>query len=154
MKQNDYILSLKNTIRQLDDSLRWLERSYKICMQFGIKDTYSDDEFDAIETLTSRYARTMDLVVNRVFTSIDQVELEEIGSVLDIVNRAEKRGLIDSVANIRIMKDIRNVIVHEYVAEAILDVYKDVTAYVPEIFSICKRVKRYCAKFFKVKGKA
>ena len=49
-----------------------------------------------MENLTSRYSRTIDLIVNKVFRSIDYVELEDSGTLIDVVNRAEKRELIHS----------------------------------------------------------
>ena len=49
-----------------------------------------------MENLTSRFSRTIDLIVNKVFRSIDYVELEDSGTLIDVVNRAEKRELIHS----------------------------------------------------------
>ena len=66
-----------------------------------------------MENLTSRYSRTIDLIVNKVFRSIDYVELEDSGTLIDVVNRAEKRELIHSAMRIRELKDLRNGIVPE-----------------------------------------
>jgi hypothetical protein len=38
----------------------------------------------------------LDVILNKVFRSIDAIELEDGGTLLDVVNRAEKRGIIDS----------------------------------------------------------
>jgi hypothetical protein len=58
MMQHDYILILQDTLKDLDESRHWLKRSYDICKAIGIKDAYSEDEFDAFETLTGRFSRT------------------------------------------------------------------------------------------------
>jgi hypothetical protein len=55
-------------------SLVWLRRSYERCVGIGIKTDYTEIEFDYFENLTSRYARTTDLLVNKVLRSIDTVE--------------------------------------------------------------------------------
>jgi hypothetical protein len=56
-------------------SLRWLRRSYECCTKIGIKTDYTEIEFDHFETLTSRFARTTDMLVNKMLRSIDTVEL-------------------------------------------------------------------------------
>jgi hypothetical protein len=59
-----------------------------------VKANYSDDEFDDMETLASRFARVSDIIFQKLFRNIDQVELEDKGSFIDAVNRAHKRELI------------------------------------------------------------
>ena len=61
MTNNDYFQNLTLDLDILDKSLYWLRRSYAICTKIGVKPAYSDEECDAIETLTSRYARTSDI---------------------------------------------------------------------------------------------
>ncbi|MBU0559155.1 MAG: hypothetical protein KKG93_06175, partial [Bacteroidetes bacterium] len=68
-----------------------------------------------METLASRFARVSDIVFQILFRSIDQVELENKGTLLDAVNRAHQRGLIESIDKMREIRDLRNQIVHEYV---------------------------------------
>ena len=92
MKKSDYRVLLKQNLEQLEKSIFWLRRSYEIGRKIGIKSEYSEEEFDALETLVSRFARTTDLIIHKVFRSIDRVELEDEGTLLDVVNRAEKRG--------------------------------------------------------------
>jgi hypothetical protein len=81
------------------------------------KDGYSNEEFAQFEVLTSRYARTTDMLVNKVLRSIDTVELEDIGTVIDIMNRAEKCGIVSSAELLHTIKDLKNNIVHEYKTE-------------------------------------
>lgn len=71
-------------------------------------------EHDAIEMLASRFSRTTDFLVNKVLRAIDRYELEPEGSLIDVINRAEKRGLVESARVLREMKELRNEIVHEY----------------------------------------
>lgn len=149
MKSINVILLLREAVEQMDDALKWLNRSYLQCQKIGFKEQYLDQEFDMIETVTSRFSRAVDLIVNKVFKTIDHVELEEIGSIIDVVNRAEKRGLVTSTEQIHLMKDIRNVIAHEYISEAILDVYQDVMNYTPELVKIAENIHQYCLKYIK-----
>ncbi|MDR1444930.1 MAG: hypothetical protein LBI94_08635, partial [Treponema sp.] len=98
---------LENNLGSLSASIDWLRRSYDICKRIGEKDAYTADEFDHFENLTSRYARTTDLLIGKVFRSIDRVELMNSGSIIDAANGAEKRGIVDSVSDLRDLKDLR-----------------------------------------------
>lgn len=92
----------------MDSAIYWLERSIGICNQIGIKMDYAEKEYDAFETLSSRYVRAIDLIVRKVLRTIDLVEFEQPGTLIDTVNRAERRGLIDNVNALRTMTDLRN----------------------------------------------
>ena len=70
---------LQENKEYLISSLGWLKRSYNQCRNIGIKNEYSNDEYDSYENLTSRFARTTDLLVNKVMRSIDAAELIEPG---------------------------------------------------------------------------
>jgi hypothetical protein len=54
---------------------------------------WSLEELERLESLTSRFARLADLLVQRVLRLIDDLELSPRDSVLDRIQRAEKRGL-------------------------------------------------------------
>jgi len=151
MTSSDALLVLEEFLQQMQSSIKWLQRSYELCKAIEIKENYTEDEFDKLENLCSRFGRAVDLIINKVFRSIDKVELEEGGMLLDIVNRAEKRGLIESVEEIREMKDLRNQIVHEYIAEALLSLIQDVFEYTPKLFEIQNRILSYCKKRFNIK---
>ena len=138
---------LVQNLGNLDSSIHWLRRSFERCLAIGIKPAYAEDEFDAFENLTSRYARTTDLLVNKVFRSIDAVELVESGSAIDSANRAEKRGLIDSVSRLRGLKELRNEIAHEYDTDDLADLFGAVLAAAPELFQTAERTGAYCERY-------
>jgi len=66
----------------------------------------TEDEFDTFENLAGRYARMLDVILNKVFRSIDAIELEDGGTLLGVVNRAEKTGIVSSAERIRDLKDL------------------------------------------------
>lgn len=88
----------------------------------------SGDQLESAEAFTSRFARAVDLLVNKVLRSLDRLELRPEGTLLDVVNGAEKRGLVADADLLREMKAIRNVIAHDYAG-----------ARLAEIFSYCRR---------------
>ena len=146
--QKDYIANLKENLDILDDALSWFNRSYKKCSEIGIKENYTADEFDIFETLTSRYARVVDILIQKVFRSIDAVEFEGHGTMIDVVNRAHKRRLFKSVDEIRRIKDLRNEITHEYVMEDIKNIFKETFFFAPKLMEIINSTKSYCQALF------
>lgn len=151
MKQNDYILVLESSLKQFDDALYWLKRSYEKSIVIQNKKQFTKDDFDILENLASRYGRACDLLIHKVFRSIDKVEFEEDGTLIDVINRAEKRELIESVDELREMKDLRNQIVHEYIAENLKGLFNDIMYFIPKLFEIQKQVENYCKKYEKTK---
>jgi len=147
MMQRDYILILHDTLKDMDESRYWLKRSYDICQAIGVKDAYNEDEFDAFETLTGRFARTCDIIIQKGFRSIDKVEFEDRGALLDALNRAHKRGLIDSIDEIRIVRDLRNEIVHEYRRLHLQKLFQSILAQTPGLFSLLDRISDYCRQY-------
>jgi hypothetical protein len=144
---NNALDVLKTNLESLKQSIKWLRRSYDICAGIGIKDEYTEDEFDHFENLTSRYARTTDLLIGKVLRSIDRVELMDSGSIIDAANGAEKRGIVDSVSKLRDLKDLRNEIAHEYETEDIRSLFPLVFASSSQLFEIADKVAKYCRKY-------
>ena len=147
MTGQDAIENLFKTIEISEEAMAWLNRSYGICEKIGIKNDYSDEEFDASETLTSRYARVSDILIHKVFRAIDTVELEYGGTIIDLVNRAHKRNLFESVDEIREIKDIRNEIAHEYIGHDLCGIFRDVLRLTPKVFELLESIKEYCKKY-------
>lgn len=147
MKQSDFILNLFDTISQLDSAIHWLRRSYTICSRIGVKENYTEEEYDDLETLTSRFARVSDIIIQKVFRSIDAVEFENQGTLIDVVNRANKRGFFESIEKLREIRELRNSIAHEYIQEGLADTFADVLKLTPELFNMVVQIKNYCKKY-------
>ena len=146
MTQKEYVANAQKALAALEDSLRWLKRSYEICHKIGVKKDYADDELDAFETLTSRYARAAYIIIYKVFRSIDAVEFENHGSLIDVLNRAHRRGFFESIEKIRQIKELRNEIAHEYVKDNIIELFGEVIEAAPELFKIFENVSAYMKK--------
>ncbi len=138
---------LRDNIRALQNQYNWLERSYLICRNMPEGDGYSPEEMDAVETLCSRFSRSIDYLIRKVFRSIDDVEFENQGTLIDVVNNAEKRRLIESTGKMREIKEIRNEIMHEYVLEDVQKLFSDVLDATPAVLAIMKKTISYCAQY-------
>jgi len=70
----------------------------------------------------------------------------EGGSLLDVANRAEKRQLIDSIEQLRELKDIRNHIVHEYIDEDLKEIFEEILKATQTLFDMIQRIFNYSQK--------
>jgi len=100
-------------------------------------------ERESCEALTSRFARLNDFLVQRVFRTLDQIELADEGSVLDRLQRAEARGLITTAERWRELRLLRNAIAHDYLIESADRVLTEALAAAPELTDAVQRVVRY-----------
>lgn len=127
----------------LKKQLFWIQISYDECKIIAIKDTYEVDEFGKFETLCSRYSRGIDFLVRKIFRTLDEYEFENQGTLVDVVNNAHKRNLFDDVEVLRVMKDIRNTIVHEYIEDELVEVFEEVLEYSKLLIEIINNTIRY-----------
>ena len=138
---------LKENLDAINLSLRRLLYSFEICSETGLKEVYTEEEFVVFEAMTSRYARTTDMLVNKVLRSLDVVEYINGGTVIDAANNAEKRGIVDS-QDLRKLKDLRNSIAHEYVTENITRFFAKVLEFTPLLKKSLENLNSYCSRYF------
>lgn len=137
---------LCENLRLLEKSILWLLKSYDKAK--GIQ--YIDEEnIEIFETLSNRFGRTVDILINKVLRSLDIYELEYTGTKLDVVIRAEKRGFVENYKTLIELKDLRNELVHEYIEEEIYEKFREVTQKTPLLVDISKKVIKYTSKYCK-----
>src|SRR5438445_799438 len=86
---------LEQGLTELAEARRHLDYSFQQVV--GLPDTLAgatERQLESVEAFTGRFARAVDLLVNKVLRSLDRVELTPEGSMLDVVNRAEKHGFV------------------------------------------------------------
>jgi hypothetical protein len=103
------------------------------------------EQLERLESLSSRFARLADLLIQRIFRLVDAIELTGGGSVLDRIYRAEKRGWTNAAELIRI-RELRNLIAHEYATEKMPEIYAAVATLAPLLLATVPRVADYADK--------
>lgn len=134
---------LKQDAELLKKQLTWLKLSCSECKNISIKENYTIDEFGKFEILCGRYSRGIDFLIRKIFRTIDEYEFENQGTLVDVVNNAHKRGLFEDIEELRIMKDVRNTIVHEYIEDALADVFDEVLMYAQKLIIIIENTLAY-----------
>jgi uncharacterized protein YutE (UPF0331/DUF86 family) len=138
-----------------DQALRWLEQGlaelanarrhldYSSKQVAGLPDNLegvTEKQLESTEAFTGRFARSVDLLVNKVLRALDRAEMNPEGTLLDIINRAEKRRLIDHAEELREMKDVRNMIAHDYAGAKAAEIFAFCREQKPAFDGICERV--------------
>lgn len=145
----DFLELLTKELSSLGKSLQLIQSSYERCIGIGNKDNYSFDELEAFEALTARYARLSDLLIQKIFRLIDALELVDEGTLVDRINRAEKRGIVKSAKEFTVLRLLRNTIVHEYEPDEYTRIFKEVLEVAPILVESVNKTKQYCLKFQK-----
>lgn len=135
---------LAESLAELDRALSHLLYSANACADLAPNESdHTEDALAQIEALTSRFARVVDLISKRVLRAIDQFEMYDAGTLLDVANRAEKRGMIDSVDWLRELKDTRNRISHDYAGDRLSEILAYCRQELPRLLATCKRIREY-----------
>lgn len=87
------------------------------------------------------------MLVHKFFRALDVIELSEGGTLIDAVNRAEKRGIIHSAKEVRALKDLRNDIAHEYPEDRLKKLQKEVFEAVPNLLEMVSSSITYAQKY-------
>ena len=139
----DKLLLLREELAGLDKAAAHLAASLARSGGLIGRDALSDEEMERLESLTSRFARVADLLVQRVMRLVDELELLPPGTLLDRLNRAEKRGWIDRAAQWRRIREVRNMIAHEYADDKLAEIYAEVFALAPQLLAAVPKVGAY-----------
>lgn len=89
----------------------------------------------------------MDILLNKVLRSLGILELEEPLRKLDVVIRAEKRGLVEDYNTLIEMKDLRNELAHEYIEETLKFRLEEVLEKSLKLLEITENLKQYMEKW-------
>ncbi len=137
---------LKENTKALEKQLFWLKRSFNKVKQTQKQDNFDFDELDAFENLSSRFSRSIDFLIRKVFRSLDEAEFENQGTLIDVVNNAHKRSLFDTVDQVRALKDLRNGITHEYLDDHLPSFFKQLLAQTPILIKMIENTLLYVEK--------
>ena len=133
---------LQKQLQQMHKAANSLNWSLQRCLPLDITQLSAEDE-EKFETLTARFARMSDILIQKVFRLVDKLDLESPGTVRDRINRAEKKGLIGSSRDFILIRELRNAIAHEYEEEALANIHAQVVRLTPVLLATPERIEMY-----------
>lgn len=144
---DDFKTLLHDELERLGQARDALVYSYERCRLLTIEAGMDNDTMERFEALTARFARLSDIMIQKIFRTLDALDLEERGTVRDRINRAEKRGVIQSADDFVEVRMVRNEIAHEYKRETILEIFERVLALTPTLTNAVQRVETYSERY-------
>jgi uncharacterized protein YutE (UPF0331/DUF86 family) len=136
---------LQKNLADLEKAMETLRYSYVKCSTNIVKDRQSPESQESFEALTSRFARSADIMTQKVLKSLFVLIHERPKTFLDTANLLEKLEIIEDVDNIINIRELRNQIAHEYVIDDLHELYSDVLRFIPELERVFGNVKIYIA---------
>jgi len=106
IKESYYLAYKVEKLSQVDPQFRWLDALEQ-----------NADLTERLDAFVSRFYRLQDTLGDKLLPVYLRTQLEPIGTVLDNLNRAEKLGLIPSVADWIEARSLRNSLIHEYIED-------------------------------------
>ena len=134
---------LNENFEALEKSLDVLNYSFRKCKSLGEKEEYEPEEQESFEALTSRFARTSDILTQKVFKSLFALLQENVKTIIDSANILEKLEIVENADAILNIRELRNQIAHEYVEADLNALFMDVLRYVPAIETVVNNLKKY-----------
>jgi uncharacterized protein YutE (UPF0331/DUF86 family) len=149
MPASKEIILLKETINQAGEAAAHLSVSVSRCsFLIHTPSVLSEEQLIELDALTSRFARLSDLLIQKIFKTIERLDLETPGTVRDRILQAEKKGLIDNANILFEIREVRNSIAHDYEG----DLFKDIVSFAfknaPVLIDTLEKVKIYSKKFY------
>lgn len=143
MSHSLHLEVLADARQELCKALKWLQRSVDMCSKEFQEDDWNAEDYDAFEALTSRFARVSDMLLQKYFRALDTVELYDGGTLLDVLHRAEKRGLVSTADEFLEIRELRNEIAHEYATDDLKSLFASVRENAPKLMAIVESSLRY-----------
>jgi hypothetical protein len=125
----DAIKSVLQANREiLAQAIPSFRRSLQKCSTFERAANFSFEVEESFDALTSKFSRVADIFTQKVLKSLVLLTREDAPTFVDRMNLCEKLGVIPSASDLVEIRDLRNQIAHEYLAESLAEVYRDCLA--------------------------
>ena len=85
---------LEDNFKQAEDAANHLYISHERCKDFINNEEYTEQQLIELEALTARFARTSDLLIQKLFKTIDQLDASTPGTVRDRILMAKKKDCL------------------------------------------------------------
>ncbi|GAA4648600.1 hypothetical protein GCM10023116_08690 [Kistimonas scapharcae] len=121
------------------DSLAW---SLKRCLPLPIASLDAAGQ-EKIEALTVRFVRVSDILIQKIFRLVDDLEMNHSGTIRDRINRMEEKGLIGSARDFIEIRELRNAIAQAGDDDASGTLYRDVIRLSPLLICTPDNVRHY-----------
>ena len=125
MKSKNLAAVLERNRRLLARALQSFKKSVVKCQSISLNEPLSFEDEESFDSLTSKFARTSDIFTQKVLKSVVLLLREDAPTFVDRMNLCDKLLLIPSADTLITIRDLRNLIAHEYSEDQLLEIYKE-----------------------------
>lgn len=125
-------------------SLKYLEFTYMRVQKLSVDPKQlTDEEFEVWDGFATRFARSSDIFLSKYLkAAIKEDDPAFDGSFRDQLNKAEKLKLIDDAKVWFEIRELRNVVVHEYSDEDLKAIFQKMLRFTPLILDLRTRLAK------------
>jgi len=108
----------------------------------------TEKDKESLDAFIFRFGKLQDMMGNKLFRFLLILKSEEVGFMLDTLNKMEKFYIIDSVDEWISIRDARNDAIHDYdlKSDKIVEKLNNITNFVPKLFQVLERLEKYSNK--------
>ena len=133
---NDNLLSLlQEELVLLHKAVHNLNYSFERQKAIIIDESLSDNDYEILDSLSARFLRVYEVLINQVLRTVLQLLGEEQQTLMDKLNKAESLSIIESADKINTIRILRNKIANEYIDEDWIPIYKSIIGSIPTLLS-------------------
>lgn len=125
-----------------------LERSLVKCADLTPTPQQSFEDEETFDALTSRFARTADILTQKVLKTTVLLLREDAPTFIDRMNLCAKLGVIPSADEMIAVRDLRNMIAHEYATDDLIELYTETVELSPALLSAVAAAGEFIAERF------
>ncbi len=141
INEEKLVKSLNTELNSLDKSIAVLQESYKECV--NITYPFSAKESVSVDALTIRLARSSDIYTQKILTAIIMLTKEKADGFIDKINLCEKLYIIDNADDMKVIRDLRNSVTHDYEGDTINKIFLNTLKYTPKLLANIAATKQY-----------
>lgn len=142
-KKEKLIKLLDEEFKYLSDSVIYLKYSYVLCKKIGLKNKYSMQELSDFESLSGRFARTSDILTQKVIKTMFIILQEDAKFFIDRCNLLEKFQVIEKADDLYEIRMLRNDIAHDYCRVNITSIFEPLLEYTKQLLDIIDNTKSF-----------
>ena len=143
MKNEEMYNLLADEIKLLNKSIEVLKYSLNNCHQIGIKNNYNMAELSEFESLSGRFARSSDILTQKILKTLFIILQEDAKFFIDRCNLSEKLGLVQNSDDLYNIRKLRNDIAHEYCLVDISEIFDPLLIYSDLLLIIIKNTTNF-----------
>jgi len=132
----------------LKQALPSFERSLVKCRDLDFSLPISFEAEESLDALSSKFSRVSDIFTQKVLKTFIFVLREDAPTFLDRMNLCEKLGIIPSAEELIAIRDLRNIIAHEYLNENLVEIYMEIIELSDTLLKAILETERF---FIKIK---